>query len=254
MRDPLLPGAPGAPGNGRVGAWPRAALAALMGTAGCLVLLAAVWTGFRGGSSDAHALLLQDSWAVNTRGDADPNQRFKSMTDVNAVVSAANQWLRRREAALRASGSGAPKTALRAKTLKLSEGDMDEFLVSDFFEFLSRNCCRSLYFPKEAQQALPQALPGGVNGEYAQRLRDFVGMRNELVFVGADANTASFVNKYFGLHLEPTPVTSGYQMRKSYEIAGDPSSPLAYPEVLEEELPLKLQPEEGTNSQKSHFQ
>jgi hypothetical protein len=241
---PLLPGAPGSDGRARwlagYGVRPRVALAALVGAAGCLVLVAAVWTGFRGGRSDAQELV-----SVNTRGDAEPNPRFKSMADVNSVVNAANQWMRRREAALQASGSGAPKTALRAKTLKLSEGDMDEFLVSDFFEFLSRNCCRSLYFPKEAQQALPQGLPGGVNGEYAQRLRDFVGMRNELVFVGADANTASFVNKYFGLHLEPTPVTSGYQMRKSYEIAGDPSSPLAYPEVLEEELPLKLQPGQG---------
>jgi len=239
----------GAQGAGRRGVRSRAALAALVGLTGCLALLAAAWTG---GGGDAQALLA-DSWASNMRGDAGGpaaggagarNPSVTSMADVNRVVSAASDWLARREAALQRAGA-APQTALRARTLKLSEGDMDEFLVSDFFEFLSRNCCRSLYFPKEAQQALPQALPGGVNGEFAQRLRDFVGMRNSLIFNGADANTAAFVNTYFGLHLAPTDVTSGFQMRKSYEIAGDHSSPLSYPEKLEEELPQKLEPAEG---------
>ena len=59
-----------------------------------------------------------------------------------------------------------------------------------------------------------------------------------LIFNGADASTVAFVNKYFGSHMALTDVTSGFQMRESYEIADDPSSPLAYPEKLEEELQI----------------
>jgi len=63
---PLLPGAPGSDGRARwlagYGVRPRVALAALVGAAGCLVLVAAVWTGFRGGRSDAQELIWTSSW------------------------------------------------------------------------------------------------------------------------------------------------------------------------------------------------
>ena len=223
---------------------PRRAAALLwaVGSACLGVLLAVALTWLQ--RQPRAAELLADSWASNMRGDAGGpavarglNPPVRSMDDVNSVVTAANRWFRREEAL-----AGQQRTsALRARTLKLSEGDMDEFLVSDFFEYLSRNCCRSLYFPKDAQSALPLNLPGGVNGEFGQRLRDFVGMRNSLIFNGADASTVAFVNKYFGSHMALTDVISGFQMRESYEIADDPSSPLAYPEKLEEELPQKLE-------------
>ena len=210
----------------------RTALA--VGACAC-VLLSVAWMSTRDASPQS---LLGDSWALNMKGDAGGpvgavNPSVESMDDVSKVVADANGWLSRREEMLQAGGRD-PQTTLLASTMQLSKGDMHEFLVSDFFEYISRNCCRSLYFPKEAQHALPQALPGGVNGEFAQRLRDYVGMRNSLVFNGANADTAAFINKYFGMQLSVTDVVSGFQMRKSYEIAGDHSSPLSYPEKLEE--------------------
>ena len=225
----------------RVGGVRRGALAFLSCAAAAVLLLAV--------TIDVHPMhttgLMEDSWAWNMHGDAGgPNMRVKSMDDVNRVVDAANRWKQQRQAMLLASG-GATETSLRARTLQLSEGDLDEFFVSDFFEYLSRNCCRSLYFPKEAQKALPRNLPGGVNGVFAQRLRDFVGERNSLIFNGADADTASFINKYFGTQLATTDVNSGFKMSRSLEVEGDPGSPLAYPEKLEEELPQKLYPQSG---------
>jgi len=37
-----------------------------------------------------------------------------------------------------------------------------------------------------------------MNGEYVQRLRNFVGNRNTLLFNGADSHIIAFINKYFG--------------------------------------------------------
>lgn len=248
---PLLGGAGWQPALFSRGIIRRGALGVVAGASALVVLLAVTWMGHGTPSGQ----LLEDSWAINMRGDAGGpwsdtrafNPRVKSVEDVSNIVASADRWLQKREAMLEASG-GATRTALRARTLKLSEGDMDEFLVSDFFKYLSRNCCHSLYFPKEAQKALPQNIPGGVNGEFSQRLRDYVGMRNSLVFNGADGDTAAFINTYFGMNLKFTDVISGFQMRKSYEIAGDHSSPLAYPEKLEEELPQKLYAEEGMSA------
>ena len=174
--------------------------------------------------------------------------KIHSFGQVDAIVASANKWWQQRpEGRGRADRGPVSPQALHART-HVSASDLAGLVSSDVFNFLSQHCCRVLFFPATAQAALPLSLQGGVNGDLAQRLRDFVGHANSLVFNGADANTLKFVNQYFGTEMKLTDVISSFKMRASYEIAGDQSTPMSYPEKMEEELPDTLDANEDVNA------
>ena len=174
--------------------------------------------------------------------------KIHSFGQVDGIVAAANKWWQQRpEGRGRADRGPVSPQALHART-HVSASDLAGLVSSDVFNFLSQHCCRVLFFPATAQAALPLSLQGGVNGDLAQRLRDFVGHANSLVFNGADANTLEFVNQYFGTEMKLTDVISSFKMRAAYEIAGDQSTPMSYPEKIEEELPDTLDANENVNA------
>eukprot|EP00292_Cryptomonas_paramecium_P032253 CAMPEP_0113709930 /NCGR_PEP_ID=MMETSP0038_2-20120614/29861_1 /TAXON_ID=2898 /ORGANISM="Cryptomonas paramecium" /LENGTH=82 /DNA_ID=CAMNT_0000635903 /DNA_START=205 /DNA_END=449 /DNA_ORIENTATION=+ /assembly_acc=CAM_ASM_000170 len=77
--------------------------------------------------------------------------------------------------------------------------------------------------------SLPMSLD--VNGQEAQRLRDFVGRGNSLVFSGASDSSVAFLNRYFGLSLAPSPIANGFAKRNPTVVPGDPSTPAAAPDA-----------------------
>mmetsp|Transcript_76754 Transcript_76754/g.206865 ORF Transcript_76754/g.206865 Transcript_76754/m.206865 type:complete len:310 (+) Transcript_76754:170-1099(+) len=107
--------------------------------------------------------------------------------------------------------------------------DYLSFFTSDLFAEMSDSCCKTLYFPPGAGERLPMDLD--LNGEYAQRIRNFVGNRNTLLFNGGDAKILAFINKYFAYKIKQVPVVSGYKRRESLMVLGDPSTPSSIPEA-----------------------
>lgn len=97
------------------------------------------------------------------------------------------------------------------------------------FAEMSDSCCKTLFFPPGASARLPFDMD--MDGEYVQRLRNFVGNRNTLLFNGADAKTIEFLNHYFGYKIKQVPVVSGYKRRQSLMVLGDPSTPTSIPEA-----------------------
>ena len=78
--------------------------------------------------------------------------------------------------------------------------DYLSFFTSDLFAEMSDSCCKTLFFPPGSGERLPFDLD--LNGEYAQRLRNFVGNRNTLLFNGADSHVITFINKYFDYKIQ----------------------------------------------------
>jgi len=107
--------------------------------------------------------------------------------------------------------------------------DYLSFFTSDMFAEMSDSCCKTLFFPPGASARLPMDMD--MDGEYVQRLRNFVGNRNTLLFNGADAKTIEFLNHYFGYKIKQVPVVSGYKRRQSLMVLGDPSTPTSIPEA-----------------------
>ena len=83
--------------------------------------------------------------------------------------------------------------------------DYLSFFTSDMFAEMSDSCCKTLFFPPGASARLPMDMD--MDGEYVQRLRNFVGNRNTLLFNGADAKTIAFLNHYFGYKIKQVRAT-----------------------------------------------
>jgi hypothetical protein len=83
--------------------------------------------------------------------------------------------------------------------------DYLSFFTSDMFAEMSDSCCKTLFFPPGASARLP--LDMDMDGEYVQRLRNFVGNRNTLLFNGADAKIIEFLNHYFGYKIKQVRAT-----------------------------------------------
>jgi hypothetical protein len=84
------------------------------------------------------------------------------------------------------------------------------------FAEMSDSCCKTLFFPPGAGARLPMDMD--MDGEYVQRLRNFVGNRNTLLFNGADSKIIAFINHYFGYKIQqvdssPCSRDSGFQIQ-----------------------------------------
>ncbi len=91
--------------------------------------------------------------------------------------------------------------------------DYLSFFTSDMFAEMSDSCCKTLFFPPGASARLPFDMD--MDGEYVQRLRNFVGNRNTLLFNGADSKIIEFINHYFGYKIK--------QVRTSVRISPGPA-------------------------------
>ncbi|EKX54103.1 hypothetical protein GUITHDRAFT_150153 [Guillardia theta CCMP2712] len=137
-------------------------------------------------------------------------------------------------------------TSLRTSlqpSLTTLENDYMALFSSQAFDYMSSHCCKTLYFPPDAEDVLPTTL--STNGMDSQKLRDFVGKGNTLVFNGASSRTIQFLNQYFGYQIESNPIQSDFSKRESYTVAGDPSTPSAYFEAIDEAMPAKLKQTPG---------
>jgi len=168
-----------------------------------------------------------------------------SKADVERIVRDATAFAAKQQKADKERGfHGKPVVQLSGmhipggrRQMKVTTHDMDAFFESPFFEYLSNTCCFSLYFPPDTEDKLP--LDWDVNGDKAQRLRDYVGRRNGLIFNGGNENTQAFINRYFSSDMKSLPIISGFAKRKSTLVLGDPSTPSAIPEAFDA-LPAKL--------------
>jgi len=168
----------------------------------------------------------------------------KSKADVERIIKEANAFAEKQQSntntllgkpAVPLAGMKVPGADHSSQLV--STEDMDAFFESPFFSFLSQTCCFTLYFPPDTEDKLP--LSWEVNGAKAQRLRDFVGRRNGLMFNGANGHTAAFINQYFSTSLQELPIISGFAKRSRTLVMGDPSTASAIPEGFAA-LPPKL--------------
>ena len=92
--------------------------------------------------------------------------------------------------------------------------DYLSFFTSDMFAEMSDSCCKTLFFPPGASARLPFDMD--MDGEYVQRLRNFVGNRNTLLFNGADAKIIEFINHYFGYKIKQVLHSDRHAQRESH--------------------------------------
>jgi len=165
--------------------------------------------------------------------------QVRNERDLNKVIQQAEAFASRKEI----KEVGMTLKSSSKYSLTSTENDYTALFSSDAFDYMSSHCCKTLYFPPDAENVLPTTL--STNGIDSQKLRDFVGNGNTLVFNGASSRTIRFLNQYFGLDMQTNPIESDFSKRASYTIAGDPSTPSAYFEAIDEAMPATLKQTPG---------
>jgi hypothetical protein len=130
--------------------------------------------------------------------------------------------------------------ALTAGTVATA-GDYKCFIESDFYLKYMRSCCKTMYWPPSAQEALPGLMslplapaesPADLGKPFGVRFRYFLGDGNDIVFNGGTEDTIRFINRFFGYDIKTTPVRHRFTRKAQAYVHGEPVAHVLYPDLL----------------------